>query len=898
MFLQPVSANWSFPFRSAGFALALIVLGGGLEVSQAQSRFTQQEASSSVPNEAAEGVKRAGQATAGYGVREVYESVAQGGVYRFTFDFRGGTRVRLPGRRTGEADTLFASEMTSAFEIQIQGTWEMKVYRWGGGDAALVGWTAPSAQVEIRRQVEGFPTGRVPNEDSLEAGLAREVLVRIAPSGKVDRLLFPEHLPALVGSFWRQWADQALLCLPADGEGTQWRVEGQGPIGHFRDQYRRAGPRELVRERERYISLNGRFPTEAKSNTVQRSDLPGLHVEGKSRYQVHPKRGYLGTGNGTLVVKSPLAGDEQGEVLIARFFRFASSSFEQREGAALRKELLEKHEVDGLADLQNVLRPAPLDGRPEKEPAPGQKADGPLTPWSGLLNDLEQSVKAGASGRASALRRQLSRHLVRDPERIEKVAGRLGAQKTSARFRGVLFTALSEAGTPEAQAVIAKWIGARGGPETTRQALFSLSYVDNPSEALYDQVHQLSKDEGASSKVRHEAVRMVGVLAGRRQRKSSEEGADELFDLLQRLALSGEAPAMRRAAAHALGNTRLPSAVEHLREVARQAGPTASVAEAVIAALENVPGPESTRVLIDLAEKYPSPPVFQNRIISALTEKYESGREVQRERIHRHLAATLQEGKPTKLRLQVLGHYIGRLRQPSGEQAWRTVKRAAESNTSEKVRSRAQQALEALPPVAEFDSAPKTDQERGSSKMSDQVALTLMPRAGLFLSGTGSFWDIAGEVSSSLSDKQSVFTWGASLAFGSRDGPANFRLTGLRTTGSLASTPGGRASASAVPNKMLALTGDVVVRPVPRFLVQPYGIGGAGTRRLTISQAQGAGTEARWDAALQVGLGVDLRIGNTTLGAEVVDYLTGFGRSDQGLQHDAFLFLTFGIPLR
>lgn len=85
------------------------------------------------------------------------------------------------------------------------------------------------------------------------------------------------------------------------------------------------------------------------------------------------------------------------------------------------------------------------------------------------------------------------------------------------------------------------------------------------------------------------------------------------------------------------------------------------------------------------------------------------------------------------------------------------------------------------------------------------------------------------DVWAALTGQQSVFTYGGSVAFGSRDGPVNLRLTGLRTSGSLVSTTEGMEPASGtVRDRMLALTGDVVVRPIPRFLIQPYAIGGGG----------------------------------------------------------------------
>lgn len=193
--------------------------------------------------------------------------------------------------------------------------------------------------------------------------------------------------------------------------------------------------------------------------------------------------------------------------------------------------------------------------------------------------------------------------------------------------------------------------------------------------------------------------------------------------------------------------------------------------------------------------------------------------------------------------------------------------------------------------------------DRGVSTVPpDNVSLSLMPKLGAFLSGVSSIGDISGETGSALGGEQSVLSWGGSLAFGSRNGAVNFRLTGLRTTGSLVSTAEGIESAEfPIPKKLLLLTGDLVLRPIPRFLVQPYAIGGAGARRLSIrgleGTASGFDTEPRWDPTVQVGVGVDLRVGDVTIGLEIVDYLTGFGGAGNGLQHDAFAFLALGIPL-
>lgn len=196
------------------------------------------------------------------------------------------------------------------------------------------------------------------------------------------------------------------------------------------------------------------------------------------------------------------------------------------------------------------------------------------------------------------------------------------------------------------------------------------------------------------------------------------------------------------------------------------------------------------------------------------------------------------------------------------------------------------------------DSTEDADPEDLSAETPDNVTLTLMPRGGLFLSGVSSFEDISSEAGSALGGEESVLTLGGSMAFGSRDGPVNLRITGLRTTGSLVSTTEGTTSPTDFGREnILAFTGDLVVRPLPRLLIQPYAIGGLGTRRISVKQLEEVASNTRWDLAAQIGLGADLRLGNVTLGMEVVDYLTGLTSSNSGIQHDAFLFITLGVPV-
>jgi hypothetical protein len=100
---------------------------------------------------------------------------------------------------------------------------------------------------------------------------------------------------------------------------------------------------------------------------------------------------------------------------------------------------------------------------------------------------------------------------------------------------------------------------------------------------------------------------------------------------------------------------------------------------------------------------------------------------------------------------------------------------------------------------------------------------------------------------------------------------------------------------------VLAVAADVLVRPLPRLLVQPYLLGGVGLKRQDFSFTDdGLGENPlpsdRTDLALHVGIGADLMLGGVGIMAEVTDYVTRTEEKTFG-QHDAFAFVGLRIRL-
>jgi hypothetical protein len=133
---------------------------------------------------------------------------------------------------------------------------------------------------------------------------------------------------------------------------------------------------------------------------------------------------------------------------------------------------------------------------------------------------------------------------------------------------------------------------------------------------------------------------------------------------------------------------------------------------------------------------------------------------------------------------------------------------------------------------------------------------------------------------------KSTFALGANLELGS------IRFTGAYVTGASIGQHGVEGSGKIGEGTLLAGAADVVLRPIPRILVQPYILGGVGFKRNGYSfvsdefAEEFPELEPTTDLALHWGIGADLMLGGFGVMVEVNDFVTftnkKFGR------HDAF----------
>lgn len=97
---------------------------------------------------------------------------------------------------------------------------------------------------------------------------------------------------------------------------------------------------------------------------------------------------------------------------------------------------------------------------------------------------------------------------------------------------------------------------------------------------------------------------------------------------------------------------------------------------------------------------------------------------------------------------------------------------------------------------------------------------------------------------------------------------------------------------------VLAATGTFVLRPLPRLLVQPYLLAGAGVKQSTYDfddGVAGAFPDDDRDLTVHVGVGADLMFGRIGVMAEINDFISQ-NDMERWKVHDAFAFV--GLKLR
>jgi hypothetical protein len=172
--------------------------------------------------------------------------------------------------------------------------------------------------------------------------------------------------------------------------------------------------------------------------------------------------------------------------------------------------------------------------------------------------------------------------------------------------------------------------------------------------------------------------------------------------------------------------------------------------------------------------------------------------------------------------------------------------------------------------------------------------ITITPSAGLYIPAND-FYNLRDETRNAAVEKEGTFAMGLNVEFGS-----------LR--GSVAYASGAQLNERGVQNrenigegKLLAIAGDLVIRPLPRILVQPYLLIGAGLRREDFDYEDDGISNAfpseQSDFAFHAGIGADLMLGRIGVVAELTDFITQEPTGGWN-QHDAFGFVGLKFRLK
>lgn len=173
-----------------------------------------------------------------------------------------------------------------------------------------------------------------------------------------------------------------------------------------------------------------------------------------------------------------------------------------------------------------------------------------------------------------------------------------------------------------------------------------------------------------------------------------------------------------------------------------------------------------------------------------------------------------------------------------------------------------------------------------------QIHIT--PAAGAFIPASD-LRDLRDQAEQTRLDRSGTLGLGLNIDFGWLRGSMAY------ATGATISDDGVSGEGDIGDGSVLAVAADLVVRPLPRVLVQPYLLGGIGLKRQDFSfESDGLGENPlpsdRTDFAWHVGVGADVMLGRIGIMAEITDFITKTEEKTFG-QHDAFALVGLRIRL-
>jgi len=174
-------------------------------------------------------------------------------------------------------------------------------------------------------------------------------------------------------------------------------------------------------------------------------------------------------------------------------------------------------------------------------------------------------------------------------------------------------------------------------------------------------------------------------------------------------------------------------------------------------------------------------------------------------------------------------------------------------------------------------------------RLSHAQGITVTPTIGFYVPGDD-FDALRQGTDSVFIKKEGAFALGFNVDIGFLRGSLAYA-----TSASIRPT---RISGEIGDAKVLAAAADFVFRPLPRLIVQPYGLLGGGVRRENYSYDDDgfdAFPKSDSDFAVHLGVGADVNLGRIGISAEITDFISQ-DANDDWKRHDGFGFV--GLKLR
>lgn len=173
---------------------------------------------------------------------------------------------------------------------------------------------------------------------------------------------------------------------------------------------------------------------------------------------------------------------------------------------------------------------------------------------------------------------------------------------------------------------------------------------------------------------------------------------------------------------------------------------------------------------------------------------------------------------------------------------------------------------------------------------SNAQGITVTPQIGFYVPGDD-FDSLEQEGQQVRVKKEGSLALGLNIDLGFLRGSLAYASAATITTS-------GTTTGEIGDGKVLAVAADLVLRPLPRIIVQPYLLLGGGLRRTDYSYDEegfDAFPEEDSDFAGHVGVGADMNLGPVGVSAEITDFISK-DENDDWKRHDAFGFV--GVKLR